>query len=240
MTGHTEPADRLTRAVALACEVHRNDSRTVAHLLGAASLVLDESGDEEEAIAAVLHPTLENDGAATDEALARVRADFGDRLAELVAACNDIDAGGPSAATWSVRKQHTIDALHGADAAAARVIIAGNLHAVRRLLTDLADHGPQLWDRFDAGRDDQLWYYAALSEVAQVRRRGGSLTREFARAVEQLERAAYAASAPKSPSDWDAAAVAQPCGARSYLGRRCRRAAGHAGLHAVSPRPGDR
>jgi len=243
---HTQPTDRFTRAVAFAADVHWARSRTgsrvpqLAHLLAVAALVLEDGGDEDEAIAGLLHDVVEGSGQPAADLLERLHADFGARVAALVAACAH-STSDRSGSGWSAGRQHTIDVLADADPAAARIMLADELHNMRCLLTDLFDHGPGLWDWFNAGRDDQLWYYAALSEAAGARFRNDRLRREFARTVEQLEHVAYSARAPRNPSDWKPAGLpAQRCDDRHRLyGYQCCRAAGHRGLHAKAPRPGD-
>src|SRR6476661_2959231 len=85
--------ERFTRALTLACELHRTQARKgtqipyVAHLLGVASIALEHGADEDEAIAAVLHDAVEDQGGVPTEAL--IRARFGDRVADIVMGCTD-------------------------------------------------------------------------------------------------------------------------------------------------------
>lgn len=193
-----QPSQRFVEAIGLAADVHRNQSRKggripyVSHLLAVASLVLEDGGNEDEAIAALLHDTLEDSGEPMPAMIERIRSTFGDTVGALVEACTDVDVTDPterSAADWRARKEHTIAALAHAGEASARVMLADKLHNLRSLLTDLEWHGQSVWQRFNAGREDQLWYYAGLAEAAKKRHDGGRLAHELVRSVETLRQA---------------------------------------------------
>lgn len=192
-----QPSRRFAEAVDYAATVHREQSRKgtrvpyLTHLLGVASLVLEDGGDEDEGIAGLLHDAVEDGGTDMAAMLSAIETRFGARVAELVDACTDVDVRDRpdrSARTWRSRKQHTIDALAEADEPAARVMLADKLHNLRTMLTDLAEEGSAFWERFNAGRDDQLWYYESLAAVARSRR--SRLARELVRTVERLRHAA--------------------------------------------------
>lgn len=194
-----QPSDRFVDAVGFAADVHRSQSRKggrvpyLSHLLAVASLVLEDGGSEDEAIAGLLHDAVEDSGEPMLAMIGRIRSTFGDQVGDLVEACTDVDVTDHterSAADWRARKRHTIGALAAADEAAARVMLADKLHNLRSLLTDLELHGQSVWQRFNAGRDDQLWYYARLAEAARKHHRGGRLAHELIRSVEQLRHAA--------------------------------------------------
>lgn len=59
----------------------------LAHLMSVAALVLEHGGDEETAIAALLHDVAEDQGG--EEALAEIERRFGGRVAAIVAECSD-------------------------------------------------------------------------------------------------------------------------------------------------------
>jgi (p)ppGpp synthase/HD superfamily hydrolase len=86
--------ERFDRALLLAHELHRSQVRKgpkhipyIAHLLGVASIVLEDGGGEDEAIAALLHDAPEDQGG--EATLNRIRTEFGERVAEIVAGCTD-------------------------------------------------------------------------------------------------------------------------------------------------------
>jgi hypothetical protein len=74
----------------------------------------------------------------------------------------------------------------GHDAAALRVSLADKLDNARAVFRDLRLIGNAVWERFNAGRDDQLWYYRALVEAYRARA-GGPMVDELDRLVRQIE-----------------------------------------------------
>lgn len=179
---------RFSEAVRWASHLHADQCRKgtqipyVAHLFAVASLVLEDGGTEEEAIAGVLHDVIED----CDASAAEIRARFGGTVAEIVVACTDV--GGPRDATdWRHRKQSYLDHLERdhLPPGALRVSAADKLHNARSILSDLHEHGGGTWDRFNAGADDQRWYYTELVRVLTARH-DSVVTRELARVVEEL------------------------------------------------------
>lgn len=80
--------DRFDDALAYASRIHRDqlrkgtDTPYISHLLGTAAIALENGADEDQAIAALLHDAVEDQGGATR--LADIRLRFGDRVAEMV------------------------------------------------------------------------------------------------------------------------------------------------------------
>lgn len=160
-------ADRFTSAVATAVELHGAQARKggrvpyLSHLLAVASLVLEDGGDEDEAIAALLHDAAEDAGGR--ETLETIRGYFGERVALIVAGCSDaMPAAGEDKAPWEERKAAYLDELRDADPSVLRVSLADKLHNGRSLLADLRAQGPSAWHRFSTPPDRQAWLYAEL------------------------------------------------------------------------------
>ena len=166
MTTKATLTERFGRAVSYALDVHATQPRKgtdvpyVAHLLGVASLVLEDGGDEDEAIAALLHDAVEDQGG--QATLERIRELFGERVARIVAACSDTDV--TPKPPWRARKEAYVAHLRDPDlpAGALRVSLADKLHNARAMLFDLRA-GHDVFARFSAGRAEQHWYYDALA-----------------------------------------------------------------------------
>lgn len=161
----------LGRAVAFAADAHSSQTRKraeddsrpripyVSHLLGVCGLVIEDGGDTDEAIAGLLHDYLEDvpnaDGASLEAA-------FGSRVRQLVEACT-----GPKSEhepEFRRRKQTYLDhVIAETDAGAVRVSLADKVHNARSTVNDLEADGPAVWDRFNAGSQDQLWWYDGLA-----------------------------------------------------------------------------
>jgi len=136
----------------------------VAHLLGVCAIVLEHGGSEDEAIAALLHDTLE-DITPTKQARRTVRA-FGDDVYGIVVGCTD---GTPNKkgkkAPWRERKEAYVAALEHEPGPVLLVSAADKLHNARAIVADLRATGDRAWKRFNAPKDDILWYYGALVDA---------------------------------------------------------------------------
>ena len=156
----------LSDAAAFALEIHAaqtrkgSDTPYISHLLGVASLVLEHGGDEDQAIAGLLHDAIEDQGI-EQEAIIADR--FGPRVAHIVRACTDADI--QPKPPWRARKEGYVAHLEHADAEVWLVSAADKLHNAPAIVTDLRSLGPVVFDRFTAGRDGTLWYYGALAEL---------------------------------------------------------------------------
>jgi (p)ppGpp synthase/HD superfamily hydrolase len=138
-----------------------------AHLLAAASLVLEMHGGEDEAIGALLHDAVEDGGGAP--MLARIRSQFGDDVARIVAA--NTDAYVEPKPPWRQRKEDYVASIAGKRPDELRVSLADKLHNARAILLDFRTRGDVLWDRFKAGEGASVrWYYRALHEAFAARR----------------------------------------------------------------------
>lgn len=181
---------RFCQAVSLAVEVHDRERRMgteipyMAHLLVVTGLVIEDGGDEDEAIAALLHDSVEDGGGRT--MLERIRDSFGERVAELVEGCSDTVDGDPSQ-PWVDRKARYLAHLEDVqDDGILRVSLADKVHNARSIVRDYRASGSPLWERFTqktAGQ--QLWYYGGLLELFS-RRRPGRLTEDLWRAVGEM------------------------------------------------------
>lgn len=185
---------RFIDAFELASEVHAHQLRKgpqvpyLAHLMAVSALVLDYGGDEECAMAALLHDTLEDseDGHAMERC---IRTRFGDRVADIVLHCSDAIAepGVPKPA-WHERKQQYIEDLEHADQDALLVSACDKLHNARSVLRDLRIYKDALWQRFSTkSGPDQVWYYTTLADLFS-RRMPGPLADELQRVVRELSR----------------------------------------------------
>jgi (p)ppGpp synthase/HD superfamily hydrolase len=188
------------RALDLAFELHAGQTRKgsgvpyFGHLLGVTSIVIETGGTEDEAIAALLHDAAEDQGGR--ETLERIRAEFGDAVANIVESCSD-SLGKPKP-PWRQRKMAYLEHLEDASEPALHVSLADKLHNVRTIVVDYRDAGEALWERFNAERDEVLAYYRALATIFS-RRMPGALATELSVTVAELDELVAAAS-PASAS----------------------------------------
>ena len=173
--------DRLEEGAAWAAQLHNGHLRKgttipyVSHLFAVASLVLEDGGTEDEAIAALLHDAVE-DGKTTLDAIGER---FGAEVAAIVEACSDtvVNPKPP----WRERKERYVAHLYdeATPAGALRVSAADKVHNARCILADFKAIGDELWSRFNVdaqSADAQLWYYENLVDAFTARRPDSALT----------------------------------------------------------------
>jgi (p)ppGpp synthase/HD superfamily hydrolase len=166
--------DRISEALALAVQAHEKQVRKgtlipyVAHPMAVASIALEFGADEDQAIAALLHDVLEDGGAQYGPV---IKERFGERVLAIVDGCTDgvPDASGQKA-DWGERKRAYL--AHLAQASDDVLLVSGSdkLHNARAIVSDLLKIGPDVFNRFTAGRDGTLWYYRSLAEIFEQRR----------------------------------------------------------------------
>ena len=166
--------DRFQKAMAYATELHKDQTRKstaityVCHPFGVASLVLEAGGDEDQAIAALLHDIPEDCGG--EPRLKEISEMFGPRVEKIVRGCSDSLVEDPEEkAPWKERKEVHINHLYYADLDTLTVTAADKAHNARAIATDLQNQGPSLWNRFNANRENIIWYYESVYTVLQAK-----------------------------------------------------------------------
>jgi (p)ppGpp synthase/HD superfamily hydrolase len=197
---HTMPKSSKPRSVAVklgprfllafqfAAEKHSGQTRKastipyIAHVMGVASLVLEAGGDEDLAIAALLHDVVEDCGGMP--ILKEVRRQFGSRVAKIVDGWTD--AYTEPKPPWRDRKEKYIRRLKTEDADTRLVSAADKLSNVRSILSDYRSVGESVWLRFTGKREGTLWYYRTLLDVFLKHKRN-RITLDLELAVNELE-----------------------------------------------------
>lgn len=186
--------ERFDRALQFAHTLHREQKRKgvdtpyISHLLGVCSLVLEHGGDEDQAIAALLHDAIEDQGENYRGGVEQLRNDieekFGATVIRIVNGCTDADT--IPKPPWKERKEAYIAQIQDASSDIRFVSCCDKLHNARAILTDYLAIGDDLWGRFNSGKEDILWYYRSLADAFQT---GGesSLTEELSRVISDLE-----------------------------------------------------
>jgi (p)ppGpp synthase/HD superfamily hydrolase len=147
------------------------------------SIVLDAGGNEDEAIAALLHDAIEDCGGATIRD--RIRQRFGDKVAAIVDECTESDV--TPKPPWRDRKQAYINSIPHLSSSGRLVGLADKIHNARSIVADYRQLGEAIWQRFKGGRDGTLWYYQSV--VAAFRSHDNSpLVEELARTVVDLQK----------------------------------------------------
>ncbi|MEO0852070.1 MAG: HD domain-containing protein [Cyanobacteria bacterium J06648_11] len=194
-------SDRYERALIYAAQLHYNQFRKVSatenlpdeervpyitHLVSVSALVQQYGGDEDQAIAALLHDAIEDGPEVTQKSVEQIRgeilAQFGDRVLRLVEGCTQSK---DEAVDWWERKQHYIDRIPEAPADVRLVSNADKLHNATAILRDYRAIGESLWERFSRGKHGVVWYHWSLARAFHAAE-PSALTRAHANTVSLL------------------------------------------------------
>lgn len=195
--------ERFNEALVFTASLHCQQTRKgpqevpyISHLLGVASLVLEANGDEDMAIAALLHDAVEDQGGY--ETLDRIRERFGERVAHMVEGCTD-DFTGHGHTSWCERKTKYIAHLREEVDEETRIVsLADKVHNARAILLDYIEYGDAVFTRFRARKEGTMWYYRTLVDafryaeskrpIKHFKHGHERLLRELDRLVEKLEK----------------------------------------------------
>jgi len=162
---------RFSNALVLANQLHAHQFRKgsgvpyISHLLGVTALVLEMGANENEAIAALLHDAVEDQGG--EATLKLIREQFGATVAELVLGCSDSQV--MPKPPWAERKQKHLTKLRHSPLPILKISLGDTLHNARTIQIDRRRHGEEIWQKFSRGKSGILWYYQNLWEIYQDR-----------------------------------------------------------------------
>lgn len=152
---------RFDRALTYAAALHRQQRRKlppvpyISHLLGVAALVIEDGGSEDEAIAALLHDAVEDQGGEVTQVA--IERQFGEQVAFIVEGCTVVPM--TAAESWRSHKQGYLNQVRQASASVHRVVLADKLHNGRSLLGNFQQFGDTTWQHFRGTPTDILWLY---------------------------------------------------------------------------------
>ncbi|MBI9044313.1 MAG: HD domain-containing protein [Anaerolineaceae bacterium] len=179
---------RFEEALCYAARLHNSQQRKgsgvpyIAHLLGVASIALEYGADEDQAIAALLHDAVEDQGGL--QQLEEIRQRFGERVASMVKDCSD--AWTLIKPPWKKRKLAYLEHLKTVSEDVLLISCADKIHNASSILKDYRQVGETIWNRFKGKKDGTLWYYRAL--VSAYQERGmGIMVEELDRIISDLE-----------------------------------------------------
>ncbi len=164
-------SDRFEAALMYAFRLHRSQVRKgktipyIAHLLSVSALVLEDGGTEAEAIAALLHDAIEDQGG--DATRQEIRHRFGAEVSAIVEGCTESDV--QPKPPWRERKEASLRVLETASESVRRVMLADKLHNARSTLIEGRQVGNQVWQKFNGGREGTLWFYRQCIEIQAMR-----------------------------------------------------------------------
>jgi (p)ppGpp synthase/HD superfamily hydrolase len=160
-------SNRFDDAVQFALAKHRTQLRKgttipyVSHLLAVAAIALEYGAGEDEAIAAVLHDTVEDQGGRP--VLEQIRERYGDAVAAVVEGCTDSET--LPKPPWRERKEVYLAHLPRAGKSVHLIAAADKLHNMRAVIRDYRELGDAVWARFNRGSEGILWYHRSVLEI---------------------------------------------------------------------------
>jgi len=184
-------SSRFDNALTFASELHRDQVRKgsnipyMAHLLGVCSLVLEYGGNEDCAIAALLHDAVEDQGGS--ETQKQIYENFGEQVGSIVDGCTD--AYSEPKPPWQERKEAYIAQIPEMSDEVALVSAADKLHNAQSILKDYQESGEQIWERFKGHKEGTLWYYRAVLNAFR-NRKVTPIVEGLTEVIDQLERVA--------------------------------------------------
>lgn len=161
----------LDKAICFAVEAHRNTERKgkgfpyIIHPLEAVSIVATITADQEMLAAAALHDVVEDTPITVED----IRAEFGDRVARLVAIESDPETDGMGREeSWRYRKEFAIRRLANTSREAKVVALGDKLSNMRAIARDYAVQGDGLWQIFNVKDPEQhAWHYRGLASALE-------------------------------------------------------------------------
>lgn len=187
---------RLMQAFQFAAEEHqcqlRKDTEIpyISHLMSVSALVMENGGDEDQAIAGLLHDVLEDANPPSRVPYIRnaILEQFGQRVLSLVEGCTDGEPGATGQkAPWRERKEAYLKQLESKPEELLLVSCCDKLHNARAIMTDLNSIGKQLFERFTGKEAGTLWYYRTLVDIFEKRLPKVVAVRELAATVAAIE-----------------------------------------------------
>lgn len=179
----------LDHAIVFAVKAHAGTERRgkgypyIVHPMEAVEIVATMTADQELLAAAALHDTVED----TEVTVAQIRAEFGERIASLVAdESEEMPVGVTEEASWHDRKRAAIDRLSKASLDAKMVALGDKLSNMRAIARDYAEQGDALWNLFHAkGLKDHEWHYRGLADALRELEETSAF-QEFERLINQV------------------------------------------------------
>jgi (p)ppGpp synthase/HD superfamily hydrolase len=167
--------DDFVEATALAWRWHGEQTRKgratsyMSHLTQVHGIVIDAGGGPDEAIAALLHDGLEDapDSVARLDREREIDSRFGPDVLQIVLDCTDTtrDESGDRKGPWRERKERYLLQMRAAAPASRLVAACDKRQNLGDLVSDLRHEGVATLDRFNAGGEEQIWYFEALTDL---------------------------------------------------------------------------
>lgn len=159
---------KTLQAITVATRAHDGQHRKgsdipyISHPYSVMLFAAEMTSDEDTLAAALLHDVLEDSPDVYSEA--DMRRDFGDTVTNIVLDVTEKKRPDEKA-SWKIRKDEYLAHLAHASESALIVSLADKTHNLTTLLEDYEQYGDALWERFNAGKEQQLWFYTSIANT---------------------------------------------------------------------------
>lgn len=153
---------KLHEAIIFATKAHKGQVRKgtdvdyICHPMEVLQILTQMGADQNLLIAGVLHDVVEDTDVTLDEIFDRFGADVGNLIAH-----HSEDKRKP----WRERKEHAVSSLGYADKRTQMLVMADKVSNQRSIYADLMEYGENTWDKFNAPKEEQSWYYSAVQDA---------------------------------------------------------------------------
>lgn len=182
-------SERFVGAMELANELHGDQIRKgttvpyISHLLIVSGMVLQHGGNEDEAIGALLHDSVEDCGG--KPVMVKIRKRFGDKIADLVDGCSETDI--QPKPPWLERKKDYIENIKSAIPSVRLITCADKIHNASSIISEYRKVGEKVWDRFKANKNETLWFYSSFVAAMQEAGENRPILNELVLVVNELK-----------------------------------------------------
>ncbi len=176
---------RLQKAIEVATVAHRNQRRKgsnlpyIAHSFSVMCIAATETEEEDVLIAALFHDILED--VPHEYSREQMLAEFGPNVVDIV----DGVTKNSSIKDWRDRSEDYLANLRKSRIESVIVAVADKIHNLEATLTDRFVVGDDVWLKFNAGKEDQYWWYEQLARIFEERIPSWPLTLRIRSLVEQ-------------------------------------------------------
>jgi len=175
----------IQKALRKASELHLGQCRKgselpyIIHPVSVAIILSNYTNDEKIIAAGLLHDVLED---VPNYCFADLKRDFGIKVANLVKEVTE-----DKMATWQTRKEKYIDHLKSASREALLIAAADKIHNLRSHADDHRAIGKEMWKKFNASPEKNLWFYGEVIKVLKKRLKG-NIVKELESAYREAKR----------------------------------------------------
>lgn len=154
------------------------------HLSSVSNCVIENGGNTDEAIAALLHDVEDQGG---EKTLKLIKKKFGNKVAKIVEDCTDTKV--VPKPPWFERKKQYISDLKKKNQSSLLVSICDKTHNASCIINDYYRVGKKIWNRFSVNKKLVFWYYESLGQCYNKNLKGHKILKQnFKKLVSEMKR----------------------------------------------------